>query len=113
MSKGVVLTDEHQAEGRMVPIKWHIPASTVTRYATNFVVQHTEREFIISFFETWPPIILGTPEEKMAELLKIESATAECVARIVVAAERMPDLIRILQGNLDSYHSKLGDQEVE
>ena len=64
MSEGVVLAEEHRAEGKMVPIKWHYPDSIVTRYATNFVVQHTDREFIISFFEAWPPVIIGTPEEK-------------------------------------------------
>jgi len=55
---------EHEPEKtRGLPIKWQIPEDLISRYATNLVVQHTEHEFTISFFEAEPPILLGTPED--------------------------------------------------
>lgn len=78
----------------------------MSRYATHIVVQHTEHEFIISFFEVQPPVLLGMPEEIEARLEQIESIRADCVARVIVAAERMPEFVRVLQDNLDTYPSR-------
>lgn len=90
----------------IVPIEWHVPENIVSQYATNLVVQHSEHEFRLYFFEIQPPLLLGTPEERQAKLEQIESVRAECVARIIVAAERMPEFVRVLQENLDRYLSK-------
>lgn len=89
-----------------VPINYEVPDSVQTRYATHFVVQHSENEFLISFFEIWPPILLGTPNEIEAQVDEIESIPAKCVGRVVVAADKFPEFIRILQENLQSYLRK-------
>ena len=86
-----------------VPIEWRVPDSIVTRYANQMVAQFQEGEFIISFFEVRAPVLLGTPEERRAQLMKLNSVPAECVARIVVAAERMPEFVNALKMNLDRY----------
>ncbi|NLE43846.1 MAG: DUF3467 domain-containing protein [Chloroflexi bacterium] len=99
---------EQQADGeRMpVPLEFCVPGELVSRYATNFVVQHTENEFILSFFEAEAPILLGTPEENLATLQSIGSVKARCVARIIVSPSRMPELIRIMGENYDRYQSR-------
>jgi len=97
---------EQELEARRIPIEWYVPESIVSRYATNIVVQHGEHEFVISFHEMQPPVLLGTPEEVEAGLEQIESIRANCVARVVVAAERMPDFIQVLQESLARYSSK-------
>ena len=55
-------------------------------YATNITVQHTPHEFVISFYEAHPPVILGSLEEREAQLEAIDRVYAPCVARITVAA---------------------------
>jgi hypothetical protein len=52
-----------------LPIEWHIPDSLVTHYVTNMVVQHTPHEFIISFFDIKPPLIVGVPSKEVLESL--------------------------------------------
>lgn len=94
-----------------VPIEWCYPDNIVSRYATNMIVQHTEYEFILSFFEVQPPILLGSPEEKQEKALHIESIKAECVARIIVSAERMPNFVRVLQDNLSRSQEKSNPAE--
>ena len=96
---------EERPEGRHIPIEWHTPDHIVSQYATNFVVQGTGHEFIISFFEIHPPIILGSADVQRADFEKIQSVPAECVARIIVAAERLPEFVKLLQGQLDQYRS--------
>ena len=77
------------------------------RYAQNFVIQHSEHEFLISFFEIWPPMLLGEPEVIAKRAEAIKSVPARCVGQIIVSAERMPDLIRVLQDNMTQYLSSL------
>jgi hypothetical protein len=86
-------------ESRQIPIEWHIGDDIITRYATNMVVQHTEHEFIISFFEIKPLILLGPKD--LERLESIDSVRAECIARVVVATERMPSFVKVLQTNLE------------
>jgi hypothetical protein len=97
------MSSSESQKTRAVPIEWHTPAEIVSRYASNLVVQHTQHEFIISFFEVLPPILLGLPEERQTQLEQIESVQAQCVARIVVAANRMPEFVKVLQDNVEQY----------
>ena len=96
--------EDAEGKGVKLPIAWQIPDDIVTRYATNIVVQHTEHEFIVSFFEVRPPMLLGLPEERRAALHKIEQVEARCVGRVVIAPERMQEFIDVLQENLQAYH---------
>lgn len=79
-----------------VPLQLKNPPSLVTRYATNFVVQITEHEYIISFYEAQPPLqfVPGAPP--------VTVVPAECVGRIIVAPGRLPELIRILQEGVNN-----------
>lgn len=58
------------------PLSFHIPEHVVSRYATNFVVQCTGQEFVLSFFEALPPFLLGdSPEENRAILEEAVEST--------------------------------------
>ena len=94
---------------KQVVVEWHIPENVVTKYATNMVVQHSDQEFILSFFEILPPIILGTPQD-LEKLETLSSVRAECIARVIVSAERMPRFVQVLQQNLEKAISKQEDK---
>ncbi len=89
-----------------LPIDWQFPGDLSTRYATHLIVQHSEHEFVLSFFEILPPTIFGSPEAVSAQLERLSSIPAECVGRIVVAANRMPAFVAVLQENLQQYQSR-------
>ena len=93
-----------ELEGLELPIEWYLPEGLISRYATNMVVQRSEHEYIISFFEVKPPLILKelTAEEAKATFSSIR---AECIARIVVADKRMPNFVKALQSNLERAQS--------
>jgi hypothetical protein len=88
---------------KAVPIEWCFPNNFISRYATNLAIQHSEHEFILSFFEAKPPLLIGTPEELKKQVLNIKSIKAECVARIIISAERMPTFVKVLQDNLAQF----------
>jgi len=92
---------KNQAE-RNIPIEWHVPEDLISRYATNIIVQMSENEFVISFYEIPPPIILNP----VTDLEKLNSVTAECVARIIVAGNKMPEFLDVLTRQVAAYQEK-------
>jgi hypothetical protein len=102
---------EQEDRGVNLPIEWVIPEHIMSRYATNLVVQQTPHEFILSFFEAHPPVILGSPEERKATLERLKSIQVQCVARIIVAKERMPEFVKVLQEHLARSHPRTGESE--
>jgi Protein of unknown function (DUF3467) len=100
------VAEQEEKAGVSIPVEWHFPEQIASRYATNLVVQSTQHEFIISFFEVRHPILIGSPEEQRAQLEQIKSIRAECVARIIVAAEKMPEFLQVLQVRLDAFQAR-------
>ncbi len=98
-------------QGIPIPIEWCYPDNLLSVYATTMIVQHTEHEFILSFFEARPPIILGSPEEQKEQALRLVSVKADCVARVIVSIARMPNFVQILQDNLKKYEEKSNPAE--
>jgi len=87
-------------QGKKVPIKFNIPPTIITRFATNMVIQSFENEFKVSFFEVKPEIRLDPSEKLPDEVL------ADCVASVIVTADRLQSFINILQKQLDNYNKK-------
>ncbi len=90
--------DVPAAQIMQVPIRFEVPSNLVTRYATNIVAQPGDYEIIISFFEAHPPIIFGPQSVADSPIVP-----AECVARVAVAAGRLPDFITVLQAALEQH----------
>lgn len=86
-----------------LPVEWHIPEYMKSSYADNVVVQARKHDLIISFFETQLPPFAGTPEENRAFFEKLSSIRAECVGRIIVAPELVPEIIKALQEGYEGY----------
>ena len=87
-------------EGKAVKVVWVIPESVAGQYATHFVVQQTDQELILSFFEARPPFLLGTEEERRRQIEAIEGVPAVCFARIVMTPQRAAELLAALGDNL-------------
>lgn len=83
-----------------IPLKWRITDSVVTRFASNIVVQTIENEFKVSFFELKPEIKLSPSDPLPQEVL------ADCVASVIITADRMPKFIGALQAQLDKYDER-------
>lgn len=94
------MPSKKQVQPLVLPIEWNVPDGTVARYATNMVVQRLENEFLISFFEILPPMVLGEPSEISKKLKQINSVTANCVAQIIVSAEKMPAFVDALDNSI-------------
>ena len=95
-------------EGKGVPIIWEVPGDLPTHYATHLVVQHTDEDFTITFFDLRPPLLMGPPEaQKQLEAMQIVRPKA--LARIVVSPARMRQFIQVMQDNLKTFEEKLAE----
>lgn len=96
---------------RQIPIDWFVSQEIKTRYANNVIIQHSNNEFVLSFFEVLPPLLIGSHEEVQAQLAQMRSAHAECVARIVMNPQQVKNLARALQENLQKYLEQFPEKE--
>ncbi len=94
-----------QDNALMLPLRFTETPGLISRYANNMFVNHSASEFIISFYEIRPPLLLGTPEQVQEQVESIESVDAECVVRIIVPPDRLPGIIKALQENYEKFQS--------
>jgi len=88
---------------RNIPIEWQVPSDLRSEYATNVLVQHGEHEFFILFFQAQPPIILGELEEREKQLGSLTAIPARCVAKVIVAPDRIEEILTLLKTQLETY----------
>lgn len=94
--------------GKKIKIERTYPEELKSYFVSNVVVQHQLDNFILSFFEVWPPAILGeTEEEKIKELNSIEKVEAKCVARLVLTPSTMKEFLDTMTGNWKNYEELL------
>ena len=72
------------------------------------VIQHVQQEFIITFGQFSPPIVLGSPEEQMEQAKSKQYLPVKTVARVAMSPQRVADLIKALQENLNAWTSSQG-----
>ncbi len=99
------MPDEQKAE-KQVPIKWDIPDDEGPVHISNMLVQHTDHEFLVRFFQVYPPLLLGTDEEKEEQAKEIKHVEARCVGQYVLAPERIQKFIDALTTNLGRWNAK-------
>ncbi|MDZ4685719.1 MAG: hypothetical protein SH850_11690 [Planctomycetaceae bacterium] len=78
-------------------------------FANTFAVQHDQHEFHLLFFQALPPLIVAGDVDREKKLAALESLKPECVARIVVAADRMPSIIQALVENYSKHQVRTTD----
>jgi hypothetical protein len=84
-------------ELRNVRVKLGDASGLTSHYATNFLIQGTNHEVMITFFEARPPMIVGSVEEQKAQWDKVREVDAVPLARIIIAASRMTEFLQVLQ----------------
>lgn len=105
--------EEQSSQGVMLPIEWHVPDSIHNQYVHNLIVQPGQHEITLFFFETRIPPFVGSPEANREYLLKQGSVRFECVSKMTVAPQLVPEIIKALQVGLDNYNASKASEERE
>ena len=75
-------------------------------FANQFVIQHEKNEFVLTVGQLQPPILLGSPEERMEQAKKLTYVPIKVVARFGLTRQRLAELIEAFQSNLKIYDEK-------
>ena len=81
--------------GVEIPLQFNLPIDMPSVYATNMLVQASDQEVILSFFEAQPPFITEDTKESI-ELLKNVGIRADCVAKVIVSPARFESFVQVL-----------------
>lgn len=101
------MTNQESQAGRPIPLKREYPEDLESNFVSNVVVQHQADHFVLSFFEVWPPPILGDTEEELEHILdSIEEIEATCVARLVVTPRRMREFIDVMSDSFGKWETR-------
>ena len=77
-------------------------------FSNQFYIQHHQTEFILTFCQIQPPLLVGTTEQIQQQAEHVTSVPAKAVARIGLTSQRMMELVRVLQENLQKYERARG-----
>lgn len=99
---------QEQSPGVSLRIDWHFPEGIQSHYADNVLVQASQYNITISFFETQLPILLGQPEDNKKQLEELGAIRANCVSKLVVSPDFIPTLMKALATGLENYHQARG-----
>ncbi len=94
-----------------LPVKWNIPPDIETIWANNMTIQLVEQSFVLTFFQTFPPLLIGTPEEQVRQIDNAGSVTAEGKVRLVIPMQKLEDIIRVLSATHEAFKSDIQDGE--
>lgn len=86
-----------------MPIEWEMSNETPCRYATNMIIQTEKEEFILSFFELKPPLLLGSKEQRLEQAKKIGTIKANSIVSIIVSPERLSNWVKIIDGAIKKH----------
>ena len=71
--------------------------------ANQFIIQHQQQEFIITFGQVAPPYLFGTDEERREQAKNLSYVPIKIVGRFGLTRDRMVELIGVLQENLATF----------
>ncbi len=93
------------AETVELPLFFVGAEDTPILFSNLMVVQHQHNEFLVTFGQFSPPLVLGTPEEQMEQAKSMPYVPVRVVARIGMTPQRMAELIAVLQENYNKFRA--------
>ncbi len=98
---------------KALDIRRNFPPDQKAIYANNFVVQHEQSVFSLLFFEVVPPLLLEEGEELKKKIESMTHIDANCVARIIMPASIMPQVMEALQENFQKHKAKTASEPIK
>lgn len=86
---------------REVPLKYVVPDDMSVVFSDGVTIQHTENEFILSFFQNSSPVFV-TDAQRSA----VKEVESRCVARIVMTPAQMAKNLEAFQTNFEVWASR-------
>jgi hypothetical protein len=93
-------------EGRNVPLTWENVEDVPVYFSNQYVCQYNQDEFILTFGQMTPPMLLGELHDRAEQLRQIEHVPVKPLARVAFTYARLVELINVLQINREQYEQE-------
>ena len=87
-------------EAQRVPLEWVIPEGLEIVFANHLVIIDVDGQFVVTFFQATPPIIL---EGEAAKMDTVRTIPATAVARLAIPPQQLSAMIEVLQGRYNRF----------
>lgn len=92
---------ENETKHKSIPVEFVIPPELISYYPNNYIIQDNGNDFVISFFEIFPPIVLGNPEEVEIQVNNIDKVQAKCIARLQFSNEHFQEFLKVMNDHFE------------
>jgi hypothetical protein len=96
-----------EADEFQIPLVWEETEDRPAIFANNFLVQHQPDEFVLTVGQVLTPPLVGTPEERRAQLDRVSYVPIRILGRFAFTRRRMVELIAVLQQNLERHDATM------
>jgi hypothetical protein len=96
-----------QPEPIEIPIVWVGVEDAQVLFANQFLGQVEQEEIVLTFGQITPPVLLGSPEQRIQQAGRLGFVPVKTVARFGMTRARLEELIGVLQTtarNFDAQH---------
>jgi hypothetical protein len=100
-------------DAKVVPVIWEVPVGLPTHYSTNLIVQHTDEDFTITFWDVRPPVLIGTLEEKRKQVEALKAIRPTALVRIILSPGKMREFTQVMRDNLKTFDETRADAVTE
>jgi hypothetical protein len=94
-----------------IPVIWVGAEDAPVTASNQFVSSFEPEQFVLTFGNATPPIIVGTDEQKQEQLKRLGYVPIRTLARFSLTPHRLEELIAILAENLENYRKMFGGDE--
>ena len=93
-----------------IPLDFSDAENARALFSNTFVVQNDQQEFHLLFFQANPPMLVSNDPDREKKLKAIKSMKPQCVARIVVTADRMQAIIAAMSENFARHKTRSAER---
>ena len=79
-----------------LPLVWIDPDSVEILFVNQMVVQRQGDEYILTFGQQSPPMLIGSPKDKMEQAEKVPYVAIRPAVRLGLTKQRMKDFVTVL-----------------
>lgn len=98
-----------EPEGISLPIVYTSMDDVPMLFANQFAIQFEQDEFILTIGQLQPPILIGTPEEKMEQAKRLTHVPIRVLIRVGMTRTRLEQLAKVLTDHIATYDAQKGE----
>ena len=96
-------------DGIALPLVWIDPDETDISFVNQVLVQRQNDEYILTFGQQTPPILMGSPEENMERAKEIAYIPVRVAVRLGFTANRMAEFLELIQSAVERSKARDGE----